>query len=179
MALSRIGKRVRFDHLGLRQDADLGTSLSDHHLAGGRGHARLHRYSIHQDPERLLPHSGYRRHSGRLGSGTDDLVRGDVGTPAGGGEDNFEGPGRRQSVLFYWHRWDQYYAEYGAHSDQPERSGGAENQRQRRNSPLAASARAGSRHDIVYAAGTGSDGGGSGEPHAIPVHHGRSERGRA
>ena len=34
-----------------------------------------------------------------------------------------------------------------------------------------------SRHHALYAAGAGSDGGRSGEPNPIPVHHGGSERG--
>ncbi len=34
-------------------------------------------------------------------------------------------------------------------------------------------------HHAVHAAGAGSDGGRSRQPHAVPVHAGRSERGRA
>ncbi len=44
--------------------------------------------------------------------------------------------------------------------------------------PPAAEARADLRHHALHAAGAGSDRGGSRQPHAVPIHAGRSERGR-
>ncbi len=68
--------------------------------------------------------------------------------------------------------------EQRTHSHQPEAARGAEDQRERRRSPPAAGAGQGPGHHVVHAAGAGSLGRGSGEPHAIPVHAGRSEPGR-
>ena len=78
--LPRVGARLRRGHRVLRQDAAVRAALPDHHAAGGGGHAGADDSSVHHDPQRLLPDSGYRRDSGHLGSGADGLVPRDVAT---------------------------------------------------------------------------------------------------
>ena len=97
---------------------------------------------------------------------------------ASAGEGHSEGSGRREPFLIHRNRWDQHHPEQRAHSHQPEAARRAQDQRQRRHPPLAAGTGQRAGHHPVHAAGAGYYGGGPREPHAVPVHARRSERGR-
>ena len=176
--LPRLGARLQCGHRLLRQDAEVGAGLAGRDAAGRGRDSRPDHLPVLRNSQRILPHSRYRRHPGRLRSGPVGVLSGNVQPAAAVDQDHSARSGRRQSVLLHRNRRDQYHLEQRAHSDQLETDRRAKDQRQRRHSPPAAGTGEGAGHHAVHAAGAGSLGRRPGEPHAIPVHAGRSERGR-
>ena len=90
-----------------------------------------------------------------------------------------QGPGGGEPLLVHRHRRHQHHAEQRAHPDQPQAARRAQDRRQRRDPPLAAATGRSGRHHPVHAARAGHHGGRPRQPHAVPVHAGRSQRRRA
>ena len=78
----------------------------------------------------------------------------------------FEGSRRREPVVVHRHRRHQHHDQQRTHADQSEAAERARRQRRRRDPPAAATSCEGGWHHVVHAAGAGSDGGRSRQPHA-------------
>ena len=81
-AFPRFGKRVQQGHRLLRPDAQVRAALPDHHSAGRGRDAASDSFSLLRDPERVFPHSGYGRDSGRDGGFAVGFVQRDVAAAA-------------------------------------------------------------------------------------------------
>ncbi len=179
LVLPRFRTRIRRGDRAVCQDAALGVAESATDVSGGCCHVGSHICFVHQDPERLLPGPGYRRHSGSFRSRADHLLPRHVPAAASAGESDSAGPGGGEHLVVHRHRRNQHHAQHRAHPDQPEAARGTQDERERRDPALAAGADQGCGHHAVHAAGAGSDRGGSRQPHAVSIHAGRSQRRRA
>ncbi len=84
---------------------------------------------VHDYSERLLPGSGYRRHSRCLRGRANGLVPEYGRPPTGAGESDPARPCRRKPVFLYRHRRHQPHHQQRPHSDQSQTSRGAQDQR--------------------------------------------------
>ena len=94
-------------------------------------------------------------------------------------QDHPEGSRGREPVLVHRHRRHQHHAEQRPHPDQPEAARRAQDQRQRRHPPPAAASSPKWPASRCSCSRCRTHRGGPRQPHAVPVHAGRSQRRRA
>ena len=98
-------------HFFLRPNASGRPAPPDGDAAGGRRDAGADHCSLRLHSQRVLPDSGHRGYSGRLGSLGDGFVSGNGQAAASAGQDHPEGPGGRKPFFIHWSRWNQYHPE--------------------------------------------------------------------
>ncbi len=163
-ALARAGARRRgergtllsgFDPF-LRCNAACGAQSSRAHAVGRARHVPAYGLSLHDDPEGLLSHSGYRRHPGRDASVAGYFVRPDGGSSRSAGESDPCRCGRRKPVIFHRGRRLEHHAELRPFPHQPQTACGSQGDGERSHSATAKGNRERSWHFTVHAAGAGS-----------------------
>ncbi len=82
-------------HRFLRQDAEVGAAVAGGDAAGRGRDSGFDHLPVHRNSQRILPHSRYRRHPGRLGSGPVGVLSGNVQRAAAIDQDHFARSGGR------------------------------------------------------------------------------------
>ena len=134
--------------------------------------------AVHRRAQGIFPGAGHRRDPGRIRSAAERVVRRDGARAAGFGADYFAGPGGREPVVIRRHRRHQHHRQQRTNPDQPEAARRAQGRYHDRDRSARAEVGGGQRPDAVLAAGAGSHGRRSREPHAVSVQPRRSERRR-
>ena len=159
----------------LRAHAEVRAALPDDHPAGGAGHAGADDRSLHRDSQGILPGAGYGRDPGHLAGAAkpfrfeamaekqQELAKVILQDPAVESLSSFIGADGTNTTL-----------NSGRMSINLKPLSRARPERLGRDSPAAAEAAEGAGHQAVHAAGAEHHGRRPREPHAVPVHAGRS-----
>ena len=149
------------------------------HAAADRRHAGADLLPLHRRAQGLFPGAGHGRDSGNFRGHADGLVPGHGRSSAETRGGHSQGPGCRESVLLHRRGRDQHHHQQRPYPDQPQAARAAQRHRVGDHPAAAAPGGADPGHHPLHAAGAGPDGGRPGQPHPVPVHHRRCQRGGA